>query len=312
MKKNKPAITAVRMMGDCLVDVEVNGCSSRNGKVRVGIDLGDEILFVTTDRISAFDAVLEQSPIPGKGKVLNQLSKFWFDRTKKIVPNSMVSTDMDEISKRIELGGHREVLTGRSMLMKKRKPLAIECIARGYIAGGGWKEYQRSGKVCGIELPKGMLEAGELTEPIFTPSTKAETGHDENITFERACEIVGREIAIKARTNTLAIYNFAREFARECGIIIADTKLEYGLDGNGGLFLIDEILTPDSSRFWPFDEYLPGKSQPSFDKQFVRDYLEALEWNKQPPAPPLPPDVIASTTQRYLKALSLLTGKGLN
>jgi phosphoribosylaminoimidazole-succinocarboxamide synthase len=265
------------------------------------------LLFVATDRISAFDVIMPNG-IPRKGEVLTQISYFWFDQTAAFQPNHLLSLANGPLPK--ELQPFAGKLARRSMIVKKARPLAIECVVRGYLAGSGWKEYQKSQTVCGIKLLPGLEESSELPEPIFTPATKAETGHDENISFAEAVRIVGADIADKARAASLKIYNFARDYARKRGIIIADTKFEFGqLDGQ--LILIDEVLTPDSSRFWPADQYAPGKSQPSFDKQFVRDYLETLDWNKTPPGPRLPDEVVANTTAKYLEAYERLTGKKL-
>jgi phosphoribosylaminoimidazole-succinocarboxamide synthase len=279
----------------------------KSGKVRDIFDLGDRLLFVATDRISAFDCIMPNG-IPRKGEVLTQISYFWFAQTEAFQPNHLLSRSKDPLP--ASLQPYSSQLTGRSMIVKKAQPLAIECVVRGYLAGSGWKEYRERQTVCGIKLPAGLKESSELPEPIFTPATKAETGHDENISFEQAAGIVGNDIAERARAASLKIYNFARDYARRRGIIIADTKFEFGLfDGN--LILIDEVLTPDSSRFWPADQYQPGKGQPSFDKQFVRDYLETLDWNKTPPAPALPADVVAKTKAKYLEAYERLTGKPL-
>jgi phosphoribosylaminoimidazole-succinocarboxamide synthase len=281
-----------------LTQIELPGIRKlKSGKVREIFDLGDALLFVATDRISAFDVVLP-NPIPEKGRVLTALSEFWFKRTGHIVPNHFISSDSPRIPSEVR---------GRSMLVHKCRPLPIECVVRGYLAGSGWKEYKQSRTVCGINLPAGLVESSELPEPIFTPATKAETGHDENIDFARTCAIVGSPLAAKLRDLSLALYTFAREYARQRGILIADTKFEFGLRDNE-LLLIDEALTPDSSRFWPADSYKPGGPQPSFDKQFVRDYLETLDWNKQPPAPALPEEVIRKTSEKYLEALARLTG----
>ncbi len=279
----------------------------RSGKVRELFDLGDRYLMVASDRISAFDVIMPNG-IPRKGEVLTQISFFWFDRFATLVPNHLLSRAGDPLPK--ELQPFAAQLARRSMIVKKAKPLAIECVVRGYLAGSGWKEYKQSQTVCGIKLPAGLKESSELPEPIFTPATKAETGHDENISFAEAAKIVGADIAEQARAASLKIYTEARAYARQRGIIIADTKFEFGLD-DGKLILIDEVLTPDSSRFWPADQYAPGKSQPSFDKQFLRDYLETLDWNKTPPGPVLPPDVIAKTQAKYLEAYERLTGRAL-
>ncbi len=277
----------------------------KSGKVREVFDLGDSLLFVATDRISAFDCVMPNG-IPRKGEVLTQISHFWFDQTEQLVPNHRLAKANDPLP----AGLHSAHIARRSMVVKKATPLTIECVVRGYLAGSGWKEYQQSQTVCGIKLPPGLKESSELPEPIFTPATKAETGHDENIPFETAAKLVGADIAARARDLSLRIYNFARDYARQRGIIIADTKFEFGLF-NGELLLIDEVLTPDSSRFWPADQYQPGKSQPSFDKQFVRDYLETLKWNKTPPAPALPPIIVARTQAKYVEAYERLTGQKL-
>jgi phosphoribosylaminoimidazole-succinocarboxamide synthase len=274
----------------------------KSGKVREIFDLGDALLFVATDRISAFDVIMP-NPIPGKGRVLTALSAFWFGKTARLVKNHFITSDFDQIAGRV---GAHETLRGRSMLVRKGRPLPVECVVRGYLAGSGWKEYQRDRTVGGHRLPDGLLEASELPCPIFTPATKADTGHDQNIDFEQTCRILGRQSAERLRELSLALYEFARNHARARGIIIADTKFEFGIAGDE-LLLIDEALTPDSSRFWPASEYQPGRSQPSFDKQFVRDYLETLNWDKTPPAPALPDDIIASTSEKYLEALRRLT-----
>jgi phosphoribosylaminoimidazole-succinocarboxamide synthase len=278
----------------------------KSGKVREVFDLGDRLLFVATDRISAFDVIMPNG-IPRKGEVLTQISYFWFAQTESFQPNHLLSRP-GELPE--ELQPKADQLGRRSMIVKKCRPLAIECVVRGYLAGSGWKEYQKSRTVCGIKLPPGLKESSELPEPIFTPATKAETGHDENISFEQASNIVGADIAEEARAKSLKIYGHARDYARKRGIIIADTKFEFGLE-NGRLILIDEVLTPDSSRFWPADQYAPGRGQPSFDKQFVRDYLETLDWNKTPPGPTLPTDVVNNTTAKYLEAFEKLTGQKL-
>jgi phosphoribosylaminoimidazole-succinocarboxamide synthase len=282
----------------------------KSGKVREVFDLDDSYLFVASDRISAFDVIMPNG-IPRKGEVLTQISYFWFAQTESFQPNHLISHANGPLPK--NLHPFADKLARRSMVVKKCKPLAIECVVRGYLAGSGWKEYQKSQTVCGLKLPGGLKESSELPEPIFTPATKAETGHDENISFEQAKKIVGDDIAEEARASSLKIYNFARDYARKRGIIIADTKFEFGLDNSRGgkLILIDEVLTPDSSRFWPADQYAPGRGQPSFDKQFVRDYLETLDWNKTPPGPRLPDNVVAKTTAKYLEAYERLTGKNL-
>ena len=277
----------------------------KRGKVRDVYDLDDKLLIISTDRISCFDLVLPTA-IPHKGVVLNQISKFWFDFSKGIIANHLLSADVKEYPE--GLSKHSGVLANRSMLVKKTKPLAIECIVRGYISGSAWKEYQEKASVCGLKLPAGLRESQKLPEAIFTPSTKAEEGHDVNISDSQAIKITGKEIYEKVRRNTLAIYQKAREYALSRGIIIADTKLEFGLIGNE-LILIDEVLTPDSSRFWPQDSYAIGKGQASFDKQFVRDYLEDLGWDKKSPAPELPEKIVKKTTEKYLEAYQRLSGK---
>lgn len=274
------------MNNEPLLQLDLPGVPKiKSGKVREVFDLGDRLLFVATDRISAFDCVMPNG-IPRKGEVLTQLSHFWFGQTESLVPNHLLAKADEPLPPQLQPFAAQ--LAGRSMIVKKATPLTIECVVRGYLAGSGWKEYQRSQTVCGIPLPAGLQESSELPAPIFTPATKAETGHDENIPFETAAQLVGADIAERARDLSLRIYNFARDYARQRGIIIADTKFEFGLF-NGELLLIDEVLTPDSSRFWPADKFQPGQAQPSFDKQFVRDYLETLAWDKSPPAPSLPP-----------------------
>ncbi len=274
------------------------------GKVRDIYKVGGYLLIVATDRLSAFDVVLP-TPIQGKGRILTQMSLFWFEKLKDLVPNHLVQIDVARFPE--ELKRFSESLEGRSMLVKKAKPLPVECIVRGYIAGSGWKDYLRTGSVCGIKLPEGMLESQQLPKPIFTPSTKADVGsHDENISLEQVRKLIGKDIAEKAKDISLRLYKIAADYARERGVIIADTKFELGISG-GELILIDEVLTPDSSRFWPAEDYSPGKPQPSFDKQFVRDYLESISWNKKPPGPDLPVDIAEKTRKRYLEALRRLT-----
>lgn len=276
------------------------------GKVRDIYAAGDDhLIIVTSDRLSAFDVVLPD-PIPGKGAVLTALSLFWFERFNDLVPNQLTDRKLEEFLSEEEV----EQVRGRALLVKKLKPLPIEVIVRGYIIGSGWKDYQKTGKVCGIALPEGLQQAQQLPEPIFTPSTKAELGeHDENISYEQAVELVGEEIAQKVRDTALAIYKQAAAYAREQGIIIADTKMEFGTDADGNIVLIDEILTPDSSRFWPADSYQVGQSPQSFDKQYVRDYLETLDWDKQAPGPSLPEHVLQETAAKYREAQRRLTGK---
>jgi phosphoribosylaminoimidazole-succinocarboxamide synthase len=296
------------MANEPLLSVELPGIRKiRSGKVRDIFDLGEHLLFVATDRISAFDCVMPNG-IPRKGEVLTQLSHFWFDQTGGFLANHRASGTNDPLPAALQ--PFHSQLKGRSMLVIKAQPLPIECVVRGYLAGSGWKEYRARQSVCGQQLPSGLLESSELPEPIFTPSTKAETGHDENITFETAARMIGSDLAEQARAATLKLYSFARDLARKRGIIIADTKFEFGL-AHGKLVLIDEVLTPDSSRFWPADQYQPGRSQPSFDKQFVRDYLESLDWNKTPPAPALPPEIVAKTQAKYLEAYKRITARDL-
>lgn len=278
----------------------------RSGKVREVFDLGETLLFVATDRLSAFDVILPD-PIPHKGAVLNQLSAFWFKRFSK-VKNHFVTANFDEFPK--ELQAFRPQLAGRSMIVRKTKPLPVECVVRGYLAGSGWKEYQESQSVCGIKLPSGLKLASQLPEPIFTPATKSDTGHDLNIDMNECRQILGKEMAERVCDLSLQIYAAGRDHAAQRGIIVADTKFEFGTV-DGQLLLIDECLTPDSSRFWPKDQYIVGQSPPSFDKQFVRDYLETLDWNKTPPAPSLPQDVITKTSAKYVEAFERLTGEKL-
>jgi phosphoribosylaminoimidazole-succinocarboxamide synthase len=275
------------------------------GKVRDIYDLGDKLLLIATDRISAFDSVLPNG-IPYKGEVLNRISEFWFEYMKDVIPNHMISTDVLDYPS--ELAEYRELLEGRSMIVKKASSLPVECIARGYLAGSGWSEYMESQSVCGIKLPPGLQESSRLPETIYTPSTKAESGHDINISFEETVDIVGSEIAGLLREKTIALYEKARDYADSKGIIICDTKFEFGLM-DGELILIDEALTPDSSRFWPKATYEPGGPQQSYDKQYVRDYLLGINWDKSPPAPELPADVVSETSKKYLEAYELLTGK---
>ncbi len=278
------------------------------GKVRDIYDLGGQLLIVATDRISAFDVVMP-NPIPEKGRILTQLSKFWFDLTKEIVSNHVVSTEVEDYPK--DCQPYHEMLKGRSMLVTKTEVLPIECVVRGYLSGSGWEEYRKTREVCGIRLSKGLLESSKLEEPIFTPATKAEMGlHDENITYERTEKIVGRELAQRLKTLSIAIYEKARDVAEKKGIIIADTKMEFGIKDKK-VILIDELLTPDSSRFWPKDGYEPGGPQKSFDKQFLRDYLLSIHWDKSPPAPQLPEQIVRKTREKYLEAYERLVGKPL-
>jgi phosphoribosylaminoimidazole-succinocarboxamide synthase len=289
----------------------------RHGKVRDVYTFGDRLVIVATDRISAFDYVLG-SGIPDKGKVLTQLSAFWFDRTRSIVENHLLSIDPATYPAEARADG--AMLAGRSMLVRRTEPLVIECVARGYLAGSGWNDYRKTGEVCGVRLPPGLRESDRLPEPIFTPATKAESGHDLNISEAQAAELVGPAVLARARDLTLRLYSAGAAHAESCGIIVADTKFEFGIapaaenddrPAEERLILIDEALTPDSSRFWPRDGYQPGGSQPSFDKQFVRDYLERIKWNKQPPVPALPEEVIEKTREKYLEAFRRLTEREL-
>jgi len=277
------------------------------GKVRDIYDIGEHLLIVATDRLSAFDVVLP-TPIPDKGKVLTQMSAFWFEHFKDFVANHLVSTDVNDYPK--NLHQFRDQLEGRSMLVKRAKVFPVECVARGYLTGSGLKDYMKTGSVCGIRLPAGLRESDRLPQPIFTPATKAETGHDENISEEQAARIIGKDVAQRLKELTLSLYSRGVEYALTRAIIICDTKFEFGLI-NGEITIVDEMLTPDSSRFWPADQYSSGKPQPSFDKQFVRDYLEKIGWNKQPPAPELPDEIVRATSAKYIEALRSLTGRDL-
>ena len=295
-------------MNEPILQLDLPGIKKvRSGKVREVFDLGDRFLLVASDRISAFDVIMPNG-IPRKGEVLTQISHFWFEKFATLVPNHLLAKADDPLPANLQ--PYADKLAKRSMIVKKAKPLAIECIVRGYLSGSGLKEYKKSQTVCGIKLPAGLVDSSELPEPIFTPSTKAEAGHDENISFAEACKIVGTDLATQARDLSLMIYKAGRDYAKQRSIIIADTKFEFGLF-EGKLILIDEVLTPDSSRFWPADQYAPGKGQPSFDKQFVRDYLETLTWDKTPPGPTLPAEVVAKTSAKYLDAYERLTGKKL-
>jgi phosphoribosylaminoimidazole-succinocarboxamide synthase len=276
----------------------------RRGKVRDVYDLGDRLLIVATDRLSAFDVVLPTG-IPGKGAVLTQLSLFWFDLLRDVVPHHVISSDVADYGHGLER--HRDQLEGRSMLVRKTDPLPVECVVRGYLVGSGWKDYGRTGAVCGISLPAGLRESDRLQPPLFTPATKEESGHDQNIPIDEMAARIGRELAERLREISLELYGRARAYAEQRGIIVADTKFEFGVR-DGRPVWIDEALTPDSSRFWPRDGYRPGASQPSFDKQYVRDYLESLAWDKTPPGPELPPDVVERTREKYFEALERLTG----
>ena len=299
-KNHQSVLTTTRLPGAKLFS---------RGKVRDVYEAGtDELLIVATDRLSAFDVVMGEG-IPGKGWVLTQLSRFWFEIFGKTFPNHFLSSKLSDYP--AEFRPFADQLEGRSMLVRKADAFPIECVVRGYLAGSGLKEYRATGKVCGIQLPAGLSEGSKFDEPIFTPATKATTGHDENITWEQAASTVGRETAQKLRDLSLELYSRGRDYAADRGIIIADTKFEWGRSGNE-IILIDEVLTPDSSRFWPQQGYQPGRPQPSFDKQFVRDYLESLHWNKQPPPPSLPPEVVEKTSEKYRQAYSLLTGRESN
>ena len=283
----------------------------RRGKVRDMYEVGDQLLMVATDRISAYDVVLG-SAIPDKGRVLTQLSAFWFTRTRDIVSNHMVSVDPAEYPAPLE--AEAETLQGRSMLVRRTTPIPIECVARGYLVGSGWREYRETGRVCGVELPRGLREADRLPEPIFTPATKAESGHDINISEDETAERIGRQLTDRLRDLTLELYSFGAAHAEARGIIVADTKFEFGTTAaaeGGEVILIDEVLTPDSSRFWRRDLYAPGRAQPSFDKQYVRDYLDGIHWDRRPPAPELPPEVVEQTREKYRDAYRLLTGTAL-
>jgi phosphoribosylaminoimidazole-succinocarboxamide synthase len=296
-----------------LLETSLTGLAlHRRGKVRDVYEIGDQLLIVTTDRISAFDYVLG-SGIPDKGKVLTQLSGFWFEKMGDLVPHHLVSMDTAEFPGPAR--AHADVLRGRTMLVRRTAPVPIECVARGYLSGSGWKEYQKTGSVCGVRLPAGLRESDRLPEPIFTPATKAESGHDENISEEEAGRLVGHALVARLKALTLEIYSRGATHALSKGIIVADTKFEFGLTGAGDpdrdLVLIDEVLTPDSSRFWPESKYEPGRGQPSFDKQYVRDYLEEIHWNKQPPVPSLPDDVVRRTREKYVEAFTLLSGREL-
>ena len=282
---------------------------TKTGKVRDLYDLGASLLLVATDRLSAFDVILPDG-IPNKGKVLTQISAFWFDRLSSLVKNQIISTDVQSFPEPFRSAP--EIFSGRSMLVRKTRPLPVECVVRGYLSGSGWNDYKQTRAVCGIRLPAGLRESDRLPEPIFTPSTKAEQGqHDENISFDQVVARIGKETGEKIRDLTLALYTRGAEYAATKGIIIADTKFEFGIDDDGAVVWIDEALTPDSSRFWPMDHYSPGGPQASFDKQFVRDHLIGIRWNKKPPAPHLPPEVIETTSRKYQEALERLTGRGV-
>ncbi|MDP6380491.1 MAG: phosphoribosylaminoimidazolesuccinocarboxamide synthase [Phycisphaerae bacterium] len=289
-----------------MLETSIPALPRRSGKVRDIYDLGERLLIVATDRISAFDCILPTG-ITDKGCILTSLSLFWFNLLSDICDNHLITADVAEMGE--EAQDYEELLTGRTMLVRKADVLPIECVVRGYLAGSGWREYQENSRICGISLPAGLRQCDQLPEPIFTPATKAESGHDENVSFETAAEIIGTETATRLRDLSLAVYNKAAEYARGRGIIISDTKFEWGRAAGGDeIILVDEVLTPDSSRFWPVDDYEPGRDQASFDKQFVRNYLETLDWDKTPPAPPLPDDIVQKTRVRYVEAYERLTG----
>jgi len=293
------------MSDNTLLQLDLPGVPKvRSGKVREMFDLGDRLLMVASDRISAYDVVMPNG-IPRKGEVLTMFSHFWFNRVADLVPNHLLTKADEPLPEAVQ--SHADQIGRRAMVVKKAQPLAIECVVRGYLAGSGWKEYQKQGTVCGISLPDGLENSSQLPDPIFTPATKAEEGHDENINFDEAVNIVGKNIAEQARELSIELYKRGRDHAAEKGIIIADTKFEFGIF-EGELILIDEVLTPDSSRFWPADLYAPGKSQPSFDKQFVRDYLETLDWDKTPPGPELPAEIVQKTSEKYIEAYTRVTG----
>jgi phosphoribosylaminoimidazole-succinocarboxamide synthase len=298
-------VSAATLLQTSLPDLQL----IRRGKVRDVYAVDQErLLIVATDRISAFDCVLP-TPIERKGEVLTALSRFWFEKLAHVCANHLLSTNVDEMPEAVRR--HSPMLSGRSMLVRRAKVFPVECVVRGYLVGSGWKDYLRTGEVCGHRLASGLRESEELPEPLFTPSTKAEEGHDENISEDQVRNILGEKITAQLRDTSTRLYSEAREYARSRGIIIADTKFEFGLDSDGQLTLVDEVLTPDSSRFWPASSYEPGRSQPSFDKQFVRDYLETLDWDKKPPAPTIPANIASATTARYLDAYRLLTGNQL-
>ena len=293
------------MSDNTLLQLDLPGVPKvRSGKVREMFDLGDRLLMVASDRISAYDVVMPNG-IPRKGEVLTMFSHFWFNRVADLVPNHLLAKADEPLPEAVQ--SHADQIGRRAMVVKKAQPLAIECVVRGYLAGSGWKEYQKQGTVCGVSLPEGLENSSQLPDPIFTPATKAEEGHDENINFDEAVNIVGKNIAEQARELSIELYKRGRDHAAEKGIIIADTKFEFGIF-EGELILIDEVLTPDSSRFWPADLYAPGKSQPSFDKQFVRDYLETLDWDKTPPGPELPTEIVQKTSEKYIEAYTRVTG----
>ncbi|KKO18340.1 MAG: phosphoribosylaminoimidazolesuccinocarboxamide synthase [Candidatus Brocadia sp.] len=279
------------------------------GKVRDIYEINNTLLIVATDRISAFDVILP-SGIPYKGQVLTGLSEFWFNYTSRIIENHLITTHIEQMGNPV-ISRHKDILAGRAMLVKKVKVIPVECVVRGYLAGSGWKEYQKTHSICGIKLPAGLKESDPLPEPIFTPSTKATIGHDENITFSKVTDMIGKNLAEELKEKSMKLYLLARDYALDRGIIICDTKFEWGITEKNTTILIDEALTPDSSRFWPQDGYVPGKPQHSYDKQFIRDYLESVHWDKKPPAPTLPPEIIQKTSEKYLNAYKALTGQNL-
>ena len=293
-------------MAGVVTETHLAGLPVRRGKVRDVYDLGDRLLIVATDRISAYDVIMP-TPIPDKGRLLTGLSLWWFDFLADITPNHLITADVAKMPAAAK--AYADILRGRSMLCRKAKVFPVECVVRGYLAGSGWKEYQARGTVCGVKLPPGLKQCSPLPEPIFTPSTKAEAGHDENISFEQSCDAIGREAATTLRDRSIAVYKKAAEYARTRGIIIADTKFEWG-SADGRIILVDEVLTPDSSRFWPADGYEPGHDQPSFDKQFLRNWLDTLkDWNRTPPGPVLPADIVTGTRAKYVEAYEQMTGK---
>ena len=292
------------MKTTALLRTSLGSHPKRSGKVRDIYELPDALLIIATDRISAYDVVMPNG-IPDKGRVLTQISIFWFEMLADLAPNHLISAAMGDLPEEFQ---NEKELEGRFMLCRKAKVVPIECVVRGYLAGSGWREYKKSGTICGIELPAKLKQADKLPEPIFTPATKAEEGHDENISFEQACDVVGQDVMAELRDRSIAVYERARDYATERGIILADTKFEWGIGPDGNLILIDELLTPDSSRFWPADVYKPGKAQPSFDKQFVRDYLDKIKFDRTPPAPPLPTEIVQKTREKYVEAYTRLTG----
>ena len=293
------------MKSTALLKTSIGAYAKRSGKVRDIYELPDQLLIVATDRISAYDVVMPNG-IPDKGRVLTQISVFWFDLLSEVAPNHLISAAMKDLPEDLRVA---EELDGRFMLCRKAQVIPIECVVRGYLAGSGWAEYKETGAVCGIDLPGKLKQSAELPEPIFTPATKAQHGHDENITFQQACELVGADVMDQVREKSIAVYLRGRDYAAQRGIIVADTKFEWGRDGDGQLMLIDEVLTPDSSRFWPAEGYKPGKAQPSFDKQFVRDYLDKSKFDRTPPAPPLPAEIVQKTRAKYIEAYTRLTGQ---